>query len=126
MGEIMASFGGVMIFGAAVSMSTAEVPRENQLNGFFGVNGFESLDGGFRGRVTRVKGVLLGNSAVQLGAAEGLFRSFNDGVARPLVDTAGLVWPSTRLVAFQPSGRIRQSAYGIHFRAYQAQFFHLA
>ena len=114
-----------MIFGGAVSMLTAEVPRENQLNGFFGVNGFESIDGGSRGRVTRVKGVLSGNSAAALGAAETLFRSFNDGVARPLVDTLGMVWPSTRLVAFQPSGRVRRSAYGVHFRAYQAQFFHL-
>ncbi|WP_435021276.1 hypothetical protein TA3x_002289 [Tundrisphaera sp. TA3] len=122
----MASFGGVRIFGEAVSMITAEVPRENQLNGFFGVNGFESIDGGYRGRVTRVKGVLSGSSAAGLGAAEALFRSFNDGIARPLVDTLDVLWPSTRLVAFQPSGRVRRSAYGVHFRAYQAQFFHLA
>ena len=122
----MVSYGGVPIFGSAISMSTAEVPRENQLNGFFGVNGFESIDGGYRGRVTRAKGVLTGATASALGSAEGWFRSFNDGIARPLVDTLGVVWPATRLVAFQPSGRVRRSAYGVFFRAYQAQFFHLA
>lgn len=122
----MASYGGVMIFGHAVSMYTAEVPRENQLNGFFGIDGFESIDGGYRGRVTRVHGVLSGATAANLGAAEALFRTYNDGIARSLVDTLGVVWPSARLVGFQPAGRVRRSAYGVQFRPYQAQFFHLS
>ena len=122
----MASYGGVAIFGTAVTMSTADLPRESQVNSFFGVNGLELLDGGFRGRVTRVRGVLYGQSAYFLAAAEGLFRSYNDGVARTLVDNLGSVWPSVRLLTFQPRGRVRQSADGVYFRAYQAQFLHLA
>ena len=122
----MASYGGVAIFGAAVSMSTADNIRESQVNSFFGVNGLESLDGGFRGRVTRVRGVLYGPSALLLASAEGNFRSFNDGVARMLIDNLGTLWPNVRLLLFRPHGRVRQSADGTYFRAYQASFLHLA
>jgi hypothetical protein len=122
----MASYGGVGIFGAAVSMSTSDNPRESQVNSFFGINGLEALDGGFRGRITRVHGILYGQSLESLGATEGAFRSYNDGVARVLIDTSGAIWPNVRLLRFQPHGRIRQSADGTCFRAYQAQFLHLA
>jgi hypothetical protein len=122
----MASYGGVGIFGAAVSMTTSDNPREAQINSFFGINGLEALDGGFRGRITKVHGVLYGQSALLLSSAEGLFRSYNDGVARMLVDSLGTVWPSVRLLTFQPSGRVGQAADGTYFRAYQAQFLHLA
>ena len=122
----MASYNGVAIFGASVSMTTSDLPRETQVNSFFGVNGLEMLDGGFRGRTTRVRGVLYGQSAILLASAEGLFRSYNDGVARTLVDNLGTAWANVRLLAFQPTGRARQSADGTYFRAYQAQFLHLA
>jgi len=122
----MSTYGSVGIFGAAVSMSTCDNPRESQVNSFFGVNGIESLDGGFRGRITRVRGVLSGRSSLLLAAAEGLFRSYNDGLARVLVDNLGTVWPNVRLLRFQPVGRIRQTADGIYFRGYQALFLHLA
>jgi hypothetical protein len=122
----MASYGGIPMFGAGVSMTTSDYPRECQINSFFGINGIESLDGGFRGRITRAHGVLYGESAFGLGAAEGLFRSYNDGVARTLVDNLGTVWQNVRLLRFQPEGRVRQSADGTFFRAYQAQFLHLA
>jgi hypothetical protein len=122
----MASYGGVGIFGASVSMTTSDYPRETQVNSFFGINGLESLDGGFRGRITRVHGVLYGQSAILLASAEGLFRSYNDGVPRTLVDNLGTSWSNVRLLTFQPVGRARQSADGTFFRAYQAQFLHLA
>ena len=122
----MASYGGMPIFGAAVSMSTADNPRESQVNTFFGLNGVEALDGGFRGRITTVQGVMYGESAAMLAGAEGTFRSFNDGVTRILIDNLGGFWPSVRLLTFQPHGRVRQSADGVFFRAYQAQFLHLA
>lgn len=121
----MPSYGGAGIFGAAVSMTTSDNPRECQVNSFFGINGLETLDGGFRGRITNVRGVLYGPSAVSLASAEGLFRSYNDGVARVLVDNLETAWPNVRLQNYQPIGRIRQSADGIYFRAYQAQFLHL-
>jgi hypothetical protein len=121
----MASYGGVAIFGFSVSMTTSDYPRETQVNSFFGINGLESLDGGFRGRITKANGVLSGQSAIILASAEGLFRSYNDGVVRILVDNLGTVWPNVRLLAFQPLGRVRQSADGTYFRAYQAQFLHM-
>src|SRR5689334_1561156 len=121
----MASFGGTNIFGTAVSMITADNPREKQLNAYFGLSGLESLDGGSRGRVTHVTGLLYGNSAASLVSAESLFRSFNDGIVRPLVDTLGMAWPNVRLESFQPQGRIRQSPGGILFRSYKARFLHL-
>ena len=122
----MPSFGGLTIFGSAVAMATVDVARQSQVNSYFGVNGLETLDGGFRGRVTKVQGVLHGPSALGLAGAENLFRSLNDGLTRTLVDNLGLVWVNVRLAAFQPRGRVRQSPNGTYFRAYQAQFFHLA
>jgi hypothetical protein len=122
----MASYGGMGIFGAAVSMTTSDNPRACQVNSFFGINGLETLDGGFRGRITRVRGVLYGQSALFLASAEGLVRSYNDGVARPLVDNLGTIWPNVRLLRFQPIGRVRQSSDGRFLRAYQALFLHLA
>ena len=121
----MPSYGGVPIFGAAVTMVTADNPRDSQVNTFFGINGLETLDGGFRGRITRVRGVLHGASALLLASAEGLFRSYNDGMTRILVDSLGAAWPNVRLLRFQPQGRARQSSDGTFFRAYQAQFLHL-
>jgi hypothetical protein len=122
----MAAYAGLGIFGAGVSMTTSDNPRECQVNSFFGINGLETLDGGFRGRVTRAQGVLHGPSALLLASAEGLFRSYNDGIARILVDNLGTIWPNVKLWKFQPIGRIRQSADGTYFRAYQALFQHLA
>jgi hypothetical protein len=121
----MASFGGTNIFGTAVSMTTADNPRALQLNGFFGLSGLELLDGGLRGRSTQVTGLLYGDSQAALATAESLFRSFDDGIARPLVDTLGITWPYVCLASFQPQGRIRQSPGGVLFRTYKARFLHL-
>jgi hypothetical protein len=121
----MTSFGGTNLFGTAVSMTTVDNPREKQLNAFFGLSGLETLDGGLRGRVTHVTGLLYGTSPSALASSEGTFRSFNDGVVRPLVDTLGVTWTSVRLESFQPQGRIRQSPAGMLFRTYKARFLHL-
>ncbi|GAC1463667.1 MAG: hypothetical protein NVSMB9_01380 [Isosphaeraceae bacterium] len=106
-------------------MTTADNPREKQLNAYFGLSGLEALDGGSRGRVTHVTGLLYGVSPSALAATEGLFRSFNDGVTRPLTDTLGLSWPNVRLDSFQPQGCIRRSPSGALFRTYKARFLHL-
>ena len=121
----MASFGGTNIFGTAVSMVTADNPREKQLNAYFGLSGLESLDGGLRGRITQASGLLFGVSPVSLAVSESLFRSFNDGAARVLIDTLGVSWTSVRLDFFQPQGRVRRSPSGVLFRAYKARFLHL-
>jgi hypothetical protein len=121
----MASYGGVNIFGTAVTMSTADHPREKQVNSFFGLSGLETLDGGLRGRITEVKGLLFGPMPTALAAAESTFRSYNDGVTRNLVDTLGITWANVRLDSFQPIGRVRQSPFGFFFRAYRGRFLHL-
>lgn len=121
----MPSYGGLAIFGSAVTMATVDERRQTQFNTFFGINGLETLDGGLRGRTTRVRGVLSGPSALDLAGAENLFRSLDDGLTRTLVDNLGLVWANVRLTGFQPFGRVRQTPNGTFFRAYQAQFFHL-
>jgi hypothetical protein len=121
----MASYGSVNIFGTAVTMSTADHPREKQVNSFFGLSGLETLDGGLRGRVTEVKGLLFGPMPTALASAESIFRSYNDGVTRNLVDTLGTTWANVRLDSFQPLGRVRQSPFGFFFRAYRARFLHL-
>ncbi len=122
----MASYGGASIFGTSLSMTTAQPPREAQINAFFGVNGLECLDGGARGRVTFARGLLIGNSALELNLAENLFRSFHDGQARILVDNIGNTWPDVRMLAFLPLGRVRQSPSGVFFRPYVARFLHLS
>ena len=122
----MASYGGASIFGTGLSMATAQTPREAQINAFFGVNGLECLDGGARGRVTFARGLLIGNSALELNLAENLFRSFHDGQARMLVDNMGNTWPDVRMLAFLPVGRVRQSPSGVFFRPYVARFLHLS
>src|SRR3954453_12784535 len=101
----MPSFGGINIFGTAVSMSTSDNPRESQINAFFGLSGLETLDGGLRGRLTHVTGLLFGSTPYGLASAEASFRSFNDGMARVLVDNFGTAWQNVRLDLFQPHGR---------------------
>ena len=121
----MPSYGGVNIFGASVTMSTVDSPREKQVNSFFGLSGLETLDGGSRGRVTEVGGILYGAGPAALAGAETTFRSFDDGVSRVLVDSLGAAWRNVVLQSFRPMGRVRQSPFGVFFRAYRARFLHL-
>src|SRR5262249_27586323 len=100
----MPSFGGTNLFGTSVVMNTVDHPRERQVNSFFGISGLEPLDGGSRGRFTHATGVLFGSSAAALAASEAQFRSFNDGIARTLVDNFGAAWPNVRLESFLPWG----------------------
>ena len=121
----MPSYGGVNLFGTAVTMSTVDHPREKQVNSYFGLSGLETLDGGARGRVTEVSGVLFGQTPASLASSESTFRSYSDGVTRDLIDTLGSDWSNVRLETFQPIGRVRQSPTGLFFRSYHARFLHL-
>jgi hypothetical protein len=119
------SFGGAAIFGNVEQMPTIDNPRDRQVNAYNGQNGLEVLDGGGRGRVTTVSGRLYGDGIDGLAAAVGLFRSFHDGLAYVLTDTAGNAWPIVRMERFQPSGRIRQDTNGTCWQDYSAEFLHL-
>ncbi len=121
----MPSYGGVNIFGTAVTMSTIDQPRAKQVNSFFGLSGIEALDGGSRGRFTEAGGLLYGPSATALAETESTFRSFDDGTPRVLIDNLGTAWGNVVLQTFRPMGRVRQSPFGVFFRAYRARFLHL-
>lgn len=120
----MPSYDGATIFGRSYSFATNKNPTAAQVNAFFGLNGVESLYGGSRGYVTLVRGVLTGSDAASLASAEETFRSYDDGIARTLVDNFGVSWPQVKLVNFSPQGRVLRDGRGF-YRPYQAQFQHL-
>lgn len=90
----MVTYDGVNIFGAAVKFQHLAHPHAQQSNAFFGVTGTQSLYGGGRGRLFLVRGLLLGATLADLNAAEAVFRSYADGLARTLVDPRGQSWPN--------------------------------
>jgi hypothetical protein len=106
----MASYGGANIFGWSVSIAMNPNPSEVQYNAFFGISGVQSLYGGGRGRVFLISGLLVGTDAADLAANRDLFLSYDDGVARDLVDTFGITWPHVVFGHFQQTDRILQLA----------------
>ena len=118
-----ASYGANFIFGRAVKMRTVVNPTADQINSFFGVNGMESLFGGTRGRVTLVEGLLVDPSDIS--NPEETFVSYNDGVARVLVDTRGYTYENVKFGAFEPGDRIMLTSDGYYCRTYRASFNHL-
>ena len=100
----MPSYGGVPIFGGAVTMRTADNPREKQVNAFFGLSGLETLDGGLRGRTTLVTGLLYGNTPSLLTPRPRRpSHSYTmSGVAKVLIDSLRTAWS-------EPSGSICSS-----------------
>ena len=111
----MATYDGVDIFGYAVQMAHVLNATAEQLNAFFGLSGTQSLYGGQRGRAFTVQGVLYGQSIADLNAAEALYHSYLDGLARVLVDTRGRTWPQVLVKApFQPQGKVLQDARGYY------------
>ena len=87
-------YGGFPVFGLAVSIH--HVPNANaaQVAQFFGVAGVQAMDGGGRGRVFEVQGLLTGASPAGCVSSELFLLSFADGVARTLTDTTGISWPN--------------------------------
>lgn len=121
----MATFGGASIFGAAVHMKTQDAQRAVQHNAFFGLSGLESLDGGLRGRVTSVSGLIYGNSPSNCASNVETFRSYNDGLYYNLVDTSGTTWANVRLLDFDPEENGFPHTQLGYVRRYRAAFFHL-
>jgi hypothetical protein len=101
-----ATYGGVLMFGAAVSI--VHIPNSNaqQVNHFFGVSGSVTLYGGGRGRVFLVSGVLTSDNLADLNSAEAVLLSYADGIARSLVDTRGRTWANVIFRGeFRPDSR---------------------
>jgi hypothetical protein len=102
----MVTYDGDNIFGSAVQFQHVAKPRAQQTAAFFGVSGTQVLDGGGRGRVFLIRGVLTATSLAALGAAESKFHDYADGVARVLIDNRGRVWPNVVFKGeFTPDGR---------------------
>ncbi len=118
----MATYGGVNIFGKAVRMMVRDTPTERQETAYPGVSGVESIGLGSRGRFVEASGTVYGVNAAARVAAEAVWRSYKDGVARPLVDTDGVVWPWAVLESFDPSGKPYVDGRHGYCRDYTARF----
>ena len=107
---ITPSYGGALIFGAAVSIRHVPNANAQQVDQFFGVTGTVTLFGGGRGRVFLVQGVLVAledgtdlQTISDLNALESVFLSYADGIARTLIDTRGRIWTNVIFKGeFQP------------------------
>lgn len=122
----MATLDGVNIFGICVRMTRSNMPRESSDAAAPGVNGVESTDLGLRGRVTRVHGRLLADSAPNLSAACQAFESFMDGEVHVLVDTENIVWLNVKVESFAPvPGSKHVDPYYGFSVAYEAALRHL-
>jgi hypothetical protein len=116
------SYDGTYLFGRSVTVVMDQNPTEKQYNTFFGISGVLSLWGGGRGRLFMISGVLTGSDATALAAARALILSYDDGLARVLVDTLGVAWPGVIFDRFQQDGRILQLAGGGLAMPYRASF----
>lgn len=87
------TYGGVSIFGLAVSIQMVPAPIEVQRTVFSGVHGVFQATGGSRGRRFLVEGVLGGVNLAACVTARDLLLSYADGIARTLLDTTGASWP---------------------------------
>lgn len=103
------SLDGNYLFGVAISMQVVDNPRGSQTNAYPGVNGLEELDQGQRGRFLVVTGRLKGAGYAALNGAEGLIRSYNDGLAHVLVDQFGNAWTNAKLESFEPQGQVQNA-----------------
>jgi len=118
------SLGGFTIFGRSIRMRTVKDASAEQINHFFGLQGVERIHGGIVGRITLVQGVLAGVTDVNLIAARVLIESYDDGVARVLIDTIGIPWANVIFNQFEPGERILKDNRG-HYLPYRAILRHL-
>lgn len=114
------SYDGNPIFGTEVKMRVVMNPSADQTSAFFGVSGLLNLFGGTRGRGFFVTGNLVGPDVPTVNAAEAIFYTYKDGIARVLSDTRGRSWPYVLFDHFEP-GRIIVNP-GLVLLEYRATF----
>jgi len=120
----MPSFNNTAIFGIGVVMPTGDDERGRQVNEYPGRHGVEVVDLGSRGRTTEVSGTHVEFSVAGLIFVQGVFRSYRDGIAYTLVDTAGRIWPGVLCERFNPTGAIMRGN-NTYIQPYRATFRHL-
>jgi hypothetical protein len=112
-------------------MTTVGTQRAEMVNSFFGVDGVERIDGGFRGHTTvcrgRLRGLKSGGGADDLLAAIGAFRELFDGRSYVLVDSFGYSWNNVVMEAFDLDANAGvQQTPREYFQMYTAAFRHLS
>ena len=88
------TYNGLPVFGVACSIDMVPNANAAQVAAFFGVQGVQSMDGGGRGRVFEVRGLMYGSTPLDVQLMQQQLEQFADGTARILVDTTGGVWPN--------------------------------
>lgn len=101
---------GAAAFGAAVRMVHVPNANASMIAAFFGVQGVQSLDGGTRGRVFMVEGLMTGSNPPGVVANELALQSFANGGVYLLVDTTGIAWANVQFRnEFQPGDKFMWS-----------------
>lgn len=88
----IASYGGAQIFGYAVEVRPSPNPPALQISSYQGVNGQFCLFGGTRGGMIRIHGVMQDVSIPAVNADLAVITSYDDGIARTLIDCEGNVY----------------------------------
>jgi hypothetical protein len=83
---------GIPVFGLVTNVVAPTMPSAHQEEAFGGTNGVLNKFGGTRGFTVTITGVLNDSSLDALNADEQILLSYDDGVARQLVDTRNRVF----------------------------------
>jgi hypothetical protein len=88
-------------------------PRKEQVDQFFGVDGYAVKDGGGSGYRVTAQGLIVGSAPgpAALAAAVASLENLRDGQDHVLVDTLGRVYTNARLTEFRPAGPIQTDAW---------------
>lgn len=122
----MPSFGGSNIFGEDVRMRTSTQSPAIQRVTFFGLSGTIQIFGGARGRQTVATGTITGTDPATARSNFNNLSTYQDGIARTLVDTDGVSWSNVVLDAVQQNAdSYADIANLVYCIPYQMVFSHL-
>lgn len=100
----MATFDGVDL-GLIEEFTSAPAEKAWQRNSYPGVDGWERLDMGARGKRHRCRAIVAGTNAADLGSIlQTLGGYVLAGTSATLVDANGTSWAGCVMVRFQPTG----------------------
>jgi hypothetical protein len=117
------TFDGNAMFGFPVTCWVTDPPREQQINGFPGVNGVEVLDLGARYRQIHVRGRMTGNDANDLGVRFEFLRAYKNEFGYTFMTTKGEYFFNVKLYSIdeEPMWHI-DPATGECYQNYSATF----
>ena len=122
----MATFNEEEIFGPCPIMTHDDPPNAAQVTHYPGVWGVERLDLAPGESFTNVKGVLVGDTVDDLGAACAAIRTMKlNGQTGTLVDTDGETWEDAVLIKFRTTSKSDWAPGWGWCRDYEMTFLHL-